>query len=330
MSLLSSTFTLVGLGSMLLLQKLQHMVPLKFMVVGCLLAEIVIFASISISTALLLLIPEHALEHTLASRAAIHFALLLSAVAAAAVAQAFLTGSVLSYASIFGSSYLKAVSGGMGIAGLAVALANYVAMLPNALQQLASSTNVSHLESQTTIHGALWYFCATCVVLLWCFASFLWLESADFTAEAKRLNSQLVVSVTQGGQTSNSEFGVDSTRDAVAVEDESSREMPWRQRRCGGCTDGMCRRHDGGGGGGGVGTIRRTCALLMKVWRWAFSLVLIYSVSSASTCFSSGFGRPVAHRHMHAHTSSTARPSTPPPGTKDKTCTERLIQDAAI
>jgi len=191
-SMITSTFTLVGLFTLLALQSLQHLASLRTFIVGSLTVELAVFLVITFSAVALL--SHGALEESaLHDSATARFGGLMACVAVAGVAQATLSGSICSYAATFGPAYIQAVSVGMAVAGLMVSLAEVITELPGALHpknDTAAAGDTSD-AAEDTVQPALWYFCTATLVLLVCIAAFFLLERLPYARHVRRTSLRL-------------------------------------------------------------------------------------------------------------------------------------------
>ena len=119
----------------------------------------------------------HTVTHTITQ-----FVVLECCVGLSGMAVAVLTGSIMSYSSIFGSgAYIQAVIGGQGIAGLTVALGNMLRTLPSVTKDCAGTSAGKLEHDREVVAGAAVYFGASCLILLLCLVSFIKCERMQFT-----------------------------------------------------------------------------------------------------------------------------------------------------
>ena len=131
-------------------------------------------------------------DETLSGAANVQFAWLVTAVALCSVAVSVLLASLNRYAAVLGSSYIRALSGGQGIAGLAASGANLLRSLPEMARSCGAGApdtpdgaRAAHAaQDGATVEGAALYFGGACVVLVLCLGSFLLLERLPFVREA--------------------------------------------------------------------------------------------------------------------------------------------------
>lgn len=100
-SLLSVTFTGVGLVTLLVFQKVQHRLTLSAAIVASLVVSLTVFAALAVYSLLPLLQPAGALRSAIDAEATASFVVTLLCTAVAAVAQGFLTSAVVSYSAVF-------------------------------------------------------------------------------------------------------------------------------------------------------------------------------------------------------------------------------------
>uniref|UniRef100_A0A7S0L5P3 Equilibrative nucleoside transporter n=1 Tax=Coccolithus braarudii TaxID=221442 RepID=A0A7S0L5P3_9EUKA len=289
-SILSATFTGIGLIAITVLQGLQHSFTIRTRIIFAIALELIVFAAIAVATAVLLLFSDHTLAVVVLDHSSLTFALLMVCVSLAAVAQAVLTGSVVSYASILGDDSLKTVSTGMGIAGLLVSSASLLTELPHALRDSSEATTTKH----DVLTSALCYFSASVVVLLVCLAGFLRLERMDFVRLCKlgAIAGSLGTSTVsdrldvEASTTPASHMGLQSAEAhsckaadvTVYSQRVSIREFPTQMTVSTELTDASNEvlsmpipKQRGAG--------RRTLQLLVQLWQWALALVLCYSIT---------------------------------------------------
>ena len=199
---LTSTFTLVGVLTLLGLQRLQHSFSVRSRILGSLLLVMFAFVLATAVTMRPLLLTDLS-QTSLAESALVNGGLLLLSAIIASSGQAVLVGSVTSYATIYeGALYMQAVTGGQALAGLAVSLGNVLRTLPElrhscALEEaghqrllvessgpMAESPGTSSSE-YAVIAAAARYFGVASIVLVLCFVSFLVLERLPFTKRCK-------------------------------------------------------------------------------------------------------------------------------------------------
>jgi len=267
-SVISATFTGVGLVAIIVLQGLQHSFKVRTLILFALALEIVVFILIVAATTALLLFSDDTLDVELPRHASLTFALLLVCVSIASVAQATLTGSVLSYASMLGSDFIKAISGGMGVAGLLVSTANLLTELPAALQE----SDVSAAK-HAVITSALWYFCASVFVLLLSLAGFLWLERMD-VARVCKLKCEPPDSLTSTASRCSHPTDTPTRSTWISAGSQTTTEEHQVIAALGphGAKDDMLLPKR-------TGSMRRTLRLLAELWHWGLAVVLCYSVT---------------------------------------------------
>eukprot|EP00325_Prymnesiales_sp_UTEX-LB-985_P027322 CAMPEP_0174737920 /NCGR_PEP_ID=MMETSP1094-20130205/69062_1 /TAXON_ID=156173 /ORGANISM="Chrysochromulina brevifilum, Strain UTEX LB 985" /LENGTH=403 /DNA_ID=CAMNT_0015941225 /DNA_START=87 /DNA_END=1298 /DNA_ORIENTATION=- len=193
MSTLTSSFTLVGLLTLVVLQRLQHAYSERVRILGSLLLVLFSLASAATLSLRLLLLPEANLAASLAASALTNGGLLVLMAMVGSVGQGILVASLVSYATIFdGPLYMQAVMGGQALAGLLVSLANIGSSLSTLRRRCDTSSEdlaaalfdegarAAHAERAVLI-GALCYFGLAAAVTLLCLGSYLVLERLPFT-----------------------------------------------------------------------------------------------------------------------------------------------------
>jgi len=255
-SLLSCTFTLVGLITVVALQFVQHWASLYSRILGSLLLECVVFLIILGWTIQPLLVPLDELEKSLQEGADAGVGLLLACDAVAAIGQAVLTASMVSYAAVLGPRYIQAVSAGMGLAGVAVSLSNLCTLIPNVVQgsEGAGSGSDSAGADRGSVLSAAFYFAIACVVLLVCTAGLVYVDRLAFVRERKAALQQEQAaeppSATRHSAPLLQGTGMDSSAESVPPDAPVPASAAWR-----------------------------TLSLLARLWCWALSLVLVYAVT---------------------------------------------------
>ena len=195
-TIFTTAFTLMGFITIIFMQRLQYYVSLRARIYGSLTACLVTF-TVPMALALRpLLLDDHAMHKELARGVDGQFTILVVCTAAAGTAQAILTGSVISYASLFGHPrYIQAVTGGQGLSGFTIALLNFVRAMPNAAEacEVAPSPPASPgadallaapssaADERDVVAGAAAYFGAACLIYLVCIGGYAMLERLPFT-----------------------------------------------------------------------------------------------------------------------------------------------------
>jgi len=110
-SLLSVTFTGVGLLSIAALQTVQHLFSLRAGIIGALAAQLTVFALLSLYTLLPVFQSDEGLRTQISQGATASFYVTVVCTAVAAAAQALLTSSVVAYTSVFPPAYTKVYRG---------------------------------------------------------------------------------------------------------------------------------------------------------------------------------------------------------------------------
>jgi len=123
-SLLSVTFTGVGLLALVIIQLVQHLYSLQTGIIVSLSLMLAVFLLLSLFTLWPLLQPYDDLHADEMRDADNSFLITVICTAVASTAQAGLTSSLFAYSSVFPPEYTQAVSSGMAVAGLAVSIAN--------------------------------------------------------------------------------------------------------------------------------------------------------------------------------------------------------------
>ena len=200
-SMFSTTFTSISLLSLLAMQRIQHYVSLRHRIVGSLLLLLAVFVLLTGLAVAPLTLADDRLLGGLRDGATAQFTVLIVCGALCGIGQAFLSGSAMAYASIFDEPrYLQAVSGGQGVAGLALTLSNMLVSLPGIARVCASdsttlhslaapASSVSASHARDVITAAAVYFGAACAILVLCLVSFFVVEHLPFTRARLRLLS---------------------------------------------------------------------------------------------------------------------------------------------
>ena len=188
-SIFSISFTLCGLLTMILLRSLPEPSSLRTPIMSSQMVMVGAFAITAALTLRTLLRFDPHIDATLSAAANVQFAWLVTAVALCSVAVSVLLASLNRYAAVLGSSYIRALSGGQGIAGLAASLANLLRSFPEMARSCGAGApdgaRAAHAaQDGATVEGAALYFGGACVVLVLCLGSFLLLERLPFVREA--------------------------------------------------------------------------------------------------------------------------------------------------
>jgi len=156
----TSTFTLLGLVTILGMQRVQHLSSPRARVIGGLTLQLCVFLVIFAFSAAPLTLPAEQLSPFLQRTRTQLFAVTVAGVALAGFAQAVITGSIFTYATLYARPiYLQAISGGMGVAGLSVSLGSLVTALPQTAQACGASAQGDGAEvDRATVVGAAVYF----------------------------------------------------------------------------------------------------------------------------------------------------------------------------
>ena len=269
----TTTFTLMGLVTILSMQRVQHLTSPRSRVICGLALQLGVFLVIFGFSAAPLALPTEQLASFLRRTSTPLFAVTVAGVALAGFAQAVITGSLFTYATLYARpTYLQAISAGMGVAGLSVSLGSLVTALPQTAQACGAAGDEADTAQvdRATVAGAAVYFGLSCVLLGLCLAAFLVLERLPFTLECKRREALL--------------SAAEERRLAAAgPRTEPETEMPLS------LADVAAAARAGGGAGGeeaaaaaaaaGVAAKAAPPALLPRLWAWALSLTLIYAVT---------------------------------------------------
>ena len=224
-SMFSTTFTWSSFLSILLLQKLQNHLSLRLRILGSLFLLLAVFVLLTALAVAPLSLPEHRLLSEIRAGATLQFAVIMVCGALCGLGQGILTGSAMAYASIFAQpKYLQAVSGGQGMAGLAITLGSMMVSLPGISRVCAANTDAETLDAivrlgvadsasmesaaaqapvslasgaglaashaHDVISAAAVYFGASSAVLVLCVVCFGVVECLPFTLARKRMQAE--------------------------------------------------------------------------------------------------------------------------------------------
>lgn len=178
-SLLSVTFTGVGLVALLVLQLVQHLYSLRAGILISLTMMLSVFLVLSVYTMLPLLQPADDLHADVNQDATTAFVVTIICTAVASTAQAGLTSSLFAYSSAFPPQYTQAVSSGMAVAGLAVSIAN----LASAGDEVGDTPDA---DFRDTIVSAVASFGVAAAVFGACLVFFVLTEQSEFVRVTKR------------------------------------------------------------------------------------------------------------------------------------------------
>ena len=274
----TTTFTLMGLVTILSMQRVQHLTSPRSRVICGLALQLGVFLVIFGFTAAPLALPTERLASFLRRTSTPLFAVTVAGVALAGFAQAVITGSLFTYATLYARpTYLQAISAGMGVAGLSVSLGSLVTALPQTAQACGAAGDEADTAQvdRATVVGAAVYFGLSCVLLGLCLVAFLVLERLPFTLECKRREALLSAA---------EERRLAAARPSTEPETEVPLSL----------ADVAAAARAGGGAGGeeaaaaaaaaagvaaGVAAKAAPPALLPRLWAWALSLTLIYAVT---------------------------------------------------
>ena len=179
----------MGLVTILSMQRVQHLTSPRSRVICGLALQLGVFLVIFGFTAAPLALPTERLASFLRRTSTPLFAVTVAGVALAGFAQAVITGSLFTYATIYARpTYLQAISAGMGVAGLSVSLGSLVTALPQTAQACGAAGDEADTAQvdRATVVGAAVYFGLSCVLLGLCLVAFVVLERLPFTLECKR------------------------------------------------------------------------------------------------------------------------------------------------
>ena len=250
---------------------MQHLSSPRSRIIGGLALQLGVFLVIFGFSAAPLALPTEQLALFLRRTRTPLFAVTVAGVALAGFAQAVITGSIFTYATVYARpTYLQAISAGMGVAGLSVSLGSLVTALPQTAQACGPDGDEadSAQVDRATVVGAAVYFGLSCVLLTLCLAAFFALERLPFTVECKKREALLTMA---------EERRLAAERPRTVPETKT--EMPLSLANVAGT--GL-----GGGGGGGeaaaaaaAGAAAKSTppALLPRLWVWALSVTLIYA-----------------------------------------------------
>ena len=298
-SMFSTTFTWVSLTSLIIMQKIQHALSLRARILGSLLLLLLVFTLLTAIALQPLTLPADELLDSLSAGATTQFAVLMVSGALCGIGQAFLCGSAMAYASIFARpSYLQAVSGGQGLAGLAVTLGSLFVSLPgfqrvcaaatddgDASAMLTSTSSASAIaasHARDVVSAAVVYFGASCAVLLLCIFGFLLVERLPFTRARKRLLHEPIGDGDSSSSSSAAAAAVEAkpphhlraAAPSVNHTDTSSfTDHPPTPTTTSSWPPPLSSTspHDD----------NSTCQLLTNLWKWSASIFLVYAVTIA-------------------------------------------------
>ena len=243
---------------------MQHLSSPRSRIIGGLALQLGVFLVIFGFSAAPLALPTEQLAPFLRRTRKPLFAVTVAGVALAGFAQAVITGSLFTYATMYARpTYLQAISAGMGVAGLSVSLGSLVTALPQTAQACGPDGDEadSAQVDRATVVGAAVYFGLSCVLLSLCLAAFFALERLPFTLECQKREALLTMA---------EERRLALVRPRIVPETET--EMPLSLANVAGAGR-------GGGGGEAAAAEATPPALLPQLWVWALSLTLIYAVT---------------------------------------------------
>ena len=290
-SILSTSFTATSFVMVTWLQSLQRILSLRLRILGGLALLLLSIGTLMVLAIHPLFYSDAELLEQLANGATSQFYALVLCGALCGIGQAFLTVSAMSYAALFKRpTYLQAVSGGQGVAGLSVALANIILKVPSTLQGCSngdgegaagavdvSRTTATH--AREVVVAAATYFTASCVVVLLCVLGFIIVERLPFTRARKRMG---LATPFNALRPPDSEAG-----------SSTSRTSPWDvpplpPRDAAGDAVGAAGatplqavvRHDDelrAAADASVGSVQ----LATELWKWSVSIFFVYTVTIA-------------------------------------------------
>mgnify|MGYP006137294863 CR=1 FL=1 len=269
-SIITSSFTFLGLLTIIGLQHVQHLSTPRVRIIGALSLQLTVFLGIFAMSVAPLGVEPAQLSDTLQSGATRTFVLTVIGVALAGMSQAVLTGSLFSYAVVYDRpTYLQALSGGMGVAGLSVSLGSLVTTLPQTQTACADPDSPSSGPEfdHAVVVGAAVYFGLSCAVLLACLLAFITLTRLPFTLECQQLAKERAAAAAASETSPAAE--ADALSSVVAEADDDA---------AGGGSNLRSRRRSGAASAASVRAPRRM-RLMPHVWMWAASLTLIYAVT---------------------------------------------------
>lgn len=159
-SILSVSFTSTSFVMVLLLQRLQHFLSLRVRIYGGLTLLLLSLGTLLVLAITPLLSERDDLLDTLENGATTQAIALFVCGALCGIGQAFMTVSTMSYAAIFRRpSYLQAVSGGQGVAGLSITIANAVLVMPGAVGECERGNHGSAVDPIDHAQAVLERFC---------------------------------------------------------------------------------------------------------------------------------------------------------------------------
>lgn len=268
-SIITSSFTFLGLLTIIGLQHVQHLSTPRVRIIGALSLQLTVFLGIFAMSVAPLAVEPAQLSDTLQSGATRTFVLTVIGVALAGMSQAVLTGSLFSYAVVYDRpTYLQALSGGMGVAGLSVSLGSLVTTLPQTHTACADPDSPSSGPEfdHAVVVGAAVYFGLSCFVLLSCLLAFICLTRLPFTLECQQLaKERAAATAAEPSPAADAE-----ALSTVVAEEDADTNL--RSRRL------FSRRLTVMASAGGARAARRM-RLMPHVWMWASSLTLIYAVT---------------------------------------------------
>ena len=276
-SVFSTSFTSISLVVLFSMQAFFLHTSVQKRIIGSLILLLMVFIVLTAVTIAPLTWAEdgHLLEH-LRDGADAQFAILIACAMLAGVGQAILSGSAMGYAALFSlPNYLQAVSGGQGVAGCAITIGSLLVSLPgissvcndasaDAAMRVAAPDSDAH--AREVITAAAVYFGATCFILVCCIVGFGVVESLPFTRARKRLlvddvtasyshNATVDPAASSGPVDAPPSAQPASAASAIELESALNADEPTADAT--------------------------SCGLLFSLWKWTFSVCLIYIVTIA-------------------------------------------------
>ncbi|KAL1504091.1 hypothetical protein AB1Y20_010501 [Prymnesium parvum] len=268
-SIFTTTFTLMGILTIIALQWAQEYVSVSTRIKGSLVLLLLIFAVVTLLAVLPLFKSDDTFLESLSDGAGFQFGILELCVGLSGMAVAVLTGSVTSYSSIYGSgAYIQAVVGGQGIAGLTVSLGNMLRSVPSVSNDCAGTQSDQLAHDREVVTGAAIYFGASCFVLFCCLVSFIHVEKIPFTRACLKQSEGLPPSPTMPSATDmdgmllqrasgSSRLGSVPLLNHAACGEEAPE--PYTQ----------------------LAALAAPPRLARTLWKWCLSMTLIYTVTIA-------------------------------------------------
>ena len=237
-SILSVTVTSTAFLTVWALQWLQHKISMRQRIIGSLVTLVGIFIVLAGSAVQVYRLPDQEFEQQIKSDGNLQFAIIIACSALAGICQSFFSLSCFSYSAILGPRYIGGVSGGQGIAGLAVTIISLLLALPRVSKICASqlSGQAVHYLDATSVeadrelaYSAVLYFITAVLIMLLNLIAFLMVERLPFTKASMQalheatLNSNTSMSKIEPGTVSGTENSTPSNGLALVAQSD---EMP--------------------------------------------------------------------------------------------------------